>query len=230
MKTEWLRSRYDERWHAFPAEQETDWVRPFLAAACEHSVPAELVERTVPSGISALCPTCVLAMGELLSDAVWWSERPVVGDGSQEPTPTRATSDPMWTVSVACSDIAGRRRVVDVMPRAGERVVVMVPPGEAAVLSVDEATELHETLRTATLVAAGVAEPAWVANSFRRTIPCSDGLGRARAMAIATNPSGPVVLSAPPGGVAVFRPMEVVLLLGVLRDAITSARGRLVVA
>ncbi len=211
MRTSWLRSRYDGRWHAFPAEQVADRMRPFLAA-CKHSVPAELVVHTVPSGISALCPRCVLAMGELVSDAA-------------------RASDPMWTVSVACGDVAGRRRVVDVMPRDGERVVVMVPPGEVAILPVDEAKNLHDALRTATLVAAVPPEPtASVPDSFRCTIPCSDGFGRARAMAIATMPNRRVVLSAPPGGVAIFRPMEIVLLLGVLRDAITAARGRLVVA
>lgn len=50
--------------------------------------------------------------------------------------------------SIACRDLAGRRRSVTVMASEG-KVVVMAPPGEAAVLSPLDVGRLRAALREA---------------------------------------------------------------------------------
>lgn len=52
--------------------------------------------------------------------------------------------------SVACRDVAGRRREVTVFVRQG-RVVLVAPPGETAVLSPLDVGRLRAALRDAVL-------------------------------------------------------------------------------
>lgn len=51
-----------------------------------------------------------------------------------------------WTI--ACRDLAGRRRAVTIIATEG-KVVVMAPPGEAAVLAPLEVGKLRAALRDA---------------------------------------------------------------------------------
>ncbi|HEX2290230.1 MAG TPA: hypothetical protein VHH53_08565 [Pseudonocardiaceae bacterium] len=55
--------------------------------------------------------------------------------------------------SVSCRDIAGRRRAVQVIASHGQ-VVLVVPPGETAILSPLEVGRLRAALRDAVVVAA----------------------------------------------------------------------------
>jgi len=58
---EWLMSRHDRVWHAFPTDQVGG--AAFLAALCEHSVPVTRVAFTPPTSVGALCPPCVISLG-----------------------------------------------------------------------------------------------------------------------------------------------------------------------
>lgn len=69
---DWLMSRYDGTWHAFPAAQATDPNRAFLNAACDHCVPTGLTDPTTPTGVHAMCPACVvIAADHRFGDARW---------------------------------------------------------------------------------------------------------------------------------------------------------------
>ncbi|SDN49649.1 MULTISPECIES: hypothetical protein [Allokutzneria] len=55
---------------------------------------------------------------------------------------------------VGCRDVAGRRRSLTVLVNQGQ-VVVISPPGEAAVLAPLEVGELRSALRQAAMAAVG---------------------------------------------------------------------------
>lgn len=61
-----------------------------------------------------------------------------------------------WTV--ACRDLAGRRRAVTITASEG-KVVIMAPPGEAAVLAPLEVGKLRAALRDAIVSADDPASP-----------------------------------------------------------------------
>jgi hypothetical protein len=75
--------------------------------------------------------------------------RPGQGDQGGRPPDDPAAVDHHWWV--ACVDPFGRARAVNVLVRRGE-VVLVTPPGEAAVLSVHQTRQLGRVL---TYVAAG---------------------------------------------------------------------------
>jgi hypothetical protein len=71
----WWKSNYDNRWHAFPADQAGDETMPILMARppCEHSVPKPFVERIPPPpGADGLCPRCLRTpIGDDLPPGSW---------------------------------------------------------------------------------------------------------------------------------------------------------------
>lgn len=66
---------------------------------------------------------------------------------------SRATSRDEW--SVTCRDLAGRKRDLTVFVN-GDRVVLVAPPGEAAILAPLDVGRLRAALRDAVV---SVAEP-----------------------------------------------------------------------
>ncbi|MGH3451706.1 MAG: hypothetical protein ACRDQW_13475 [Haloechinothrix sp.] len=65
-----------------------------------------------------------------------------------------------WTI--ACRDLAGRRRTVTVSVREG-KVVLIAPPGETAVLAPLDVGRLRAALRDAVV---GVEDPARAADPY----------------------------------------------------------------
>jgi hypothetical protein len=130
--------------------------------------------------------------------------------------------------SVHCHDVAGRRRTVVVHPTGTGHVTVIIPPGEVAELTADEALHLWTVLRLAVIDAAGVQRPdppAHGAARYRKlrgmfAVPCLDAIGRDdRAVTITPIGDGRVSITAPAGGAAVLAPLQVGALRGALRDA-----------
>jgi hypothetical protein len=136
----------------------------------------------------------------------------------------RGAHFPANTVALRCRcrDVARRRRhVLVTLPRAG-RVAITVPPGEAVVVTRDEAKYLRHVLRAAVISsAAGVDKPE---TPFTATVRCVDAVEHDHAMTITSDARGWVVVATPTGGVAVFRPLEVGPLRAVLRAAIRVGR------
>lgn len=66
--------------------------------------------------------------------------------------PVAAHGRARWRVG--CSDVIGRRRELTVVIEHG-RVVLVGPPGETVVLSLQQADQLRAALREATAVAGG---------------------------------------------------------------------------
>lgn len=129
--------------------------------------------------------------------------------------------------SVRCRDVAGRRRTVLVRAACRGRVLIVVPPGEVAEFTAEEAHHLWTVLRVAVVDAAGIRRPSRSgrpstnrAACGRFAVPCLDALGRDdRAVAISPLRDGQVRISAPAGGVAVLEPLNVGALRAALRDA-----------
>ena len=135
------------------------------------------------------------------------------------------TNRPGSTAAVPCRDVAHRRREVFVTPLPNGRVMVMIPPGEVAEFELEEVEELRAELRSATIHATVEPRPAMGAcGSFSGTIPCSDAMGRERAVTVTTRRGGRVAVAAPPGGVAIFWPPRVGPFRAALRKAIGDAR------
>lgn len=131
--------------------------------------------------------------------------------------------------TVPCRDVGRRRREVLVTPLSGGRVMITTPPGEVAVFDPEDAEELRRMLHPgATDVPAAPAPAAQIYRSLPSTVACADTIGRERAVTITPRPGGRIVLAAPPGGVAIFRPLNVEPLRAALREAIAVARIRTV--
>lgn len=137
---------------------------------------------------------------------------------------------PVDTVAVRCHDVAGRRRKVQVRITETGHVAVIVPPGETAEFTVDEAHDLWLVLRLAVIKAAGVGCPdadARPEHSYREVagqfvVPCLDAVGRAdRSVIISPATRGRVLFRAPAGGTAVLAPLQVGALRGALHAAVS---------
>lgn len=135
--------------------------------------------------------------------------------------------------SIPCRDIAGRHRDVLVDVADTGHVVLIVPPGEVAQLSIDGARALWVALRLAVIDAAGTRRPEAHANpglAYREVnglflVNVRDAVGRAdRSIMVTPVSKGYVLVKAPAGGVAVLAPLAV----GALRGALSVAAGRAV--
>jgi hypothetical protein len=137
---------------------------------------------------------------------------------------------PRRAVMVPCRDIARRPRGVWVIPLLDQRLMVVTPPGEVAELTLEEAEALQRALRAAVPLAAVECIPKLrVLETFTCAVPCSDALGRRRAMTIAGH-DGRVVVAAPAGGIAVFRPLGVDPFRAALHAAIGDSHIEAVIA
>lgn len=138
---------------------------------------------------------------------------------------THLSTRPDDTDTVPCRDVGHRRRKALVTPLSGGRVMLTTPPGEVAVFAPEDAEELRRVLHPAAPnVPVAPAPAAQAYRSFPHMVVCVDAIGRERAVTITPRPGGRVTMVAPPGGVAIFRPLSIGPLRAALREAIAAAR------
>jgi hypothetical protein len=133
-------------------------------------------------------------------------------------------AEPERAALVVCGDVGGRPRTVSVTPLVGERVMVVVPPGEVAELEPARADELGDCVLRAVGPAHVPVDSARAVSQFGaplRALPCRDGIGRARGLRVAAD-CGLVIVTAPPGGVIVFGRSDAALFRAALRDAVEA--------
>ncbi|KAA2263244.1 hypothetical protein F0L68_10525 [Solihabitans fulvus] len=68
MRYIWWQSGYDDRCHAFPANQTTETDRGYYEAACDHSVPPG---RVIREQGGQLCTACLILVGLDLPEDKW---------------------------------------------------------------------------------------------------------------------------------------------------------------
>jgi hypothetical protein len=109
--------------------------------------------------------------------------------------------------------------------------MVMVPPGEVADLEVAEAERLREALLVFApthRVEKRSGVTAW--GPYSGMVPCSDAIGRARAVTVVTTSQGRVKVVAPAGAVAVFAPSGLMSFSAMLRAAVGAVEVEAAIA
>jgi hypothetical protein len=197
------------------------------AAGTSASPPALAGERRHHPAVGARLP---VVPSEVPPSTSSWPGRRIRAQefGTETDRHTTASDD---AVSVACRDVAGRRRVALAMPLPDQRVMVFVPPGEVADLEVAEAARLREVLHAFApthRVESSSGVTVW--GPYSGTVPCADAIGRPRAVTVVTTPYGRVKVVAPAGAVAVFAPMGLVSFGSMLRAAIGAVRVEAAIA
>lgn len=127
-------------------------------------------------------------------------------------------------VVVRCFDTAHRAKGLRVIVLPSNMIALLVPPGEVALLAPGHVVQLRDALREAVFGAAEAEDRGQSGDAslhcFHTTIPCTDAVGRVRALTVSASVGPLVELAAPAGGVAILQPLKV----GQLRDALRIAR------
>ncbi|MGO1053718.1 hypothetical protein [Crossiella sp. CA198] len=140
------------------------------------------------------------------------------------------------TIKVPCRDVCGRGRSIAVTPLANGDTLLVVPPGEIALLNVLQAHQLRARLRRAVLRSLGqpideLSCPVSYAITgsnvvVHSTVKCADTVGRERTITVTSQLGEPIKLVSPPGEHALLHPLEVGRLRGTIATAIDISSAR----